>query len=59
MELARGWRFACSCRKCTEEAEENPAETKGDSKQKDESKVEAAVERVEKDTDGLAHHADP
>lgn len=58
MELARGWRFACSCKKCTEEAEENPANTEGDSGQKDESKVEAIVKRIEKDKDDSAHPAD-
>lgn len=59
MDLARGWRFACSCKRCAEEAEENPGSTEGESEQKDESKVEAVVEKIEKDEAGSAQPADP
>jgi mitochondrial import receptor subunit TOM20 len=47
MELVRGWRFACSCTRCTSEALENPAGTDGELVQKDESKVEESVSRIE------------
>lgn len=44
MELARGWRFACSCTRCTSEA---PTSADGEVSQKDESKVEEPVVRIE------------
>jgi len=47
MELARGWRFACSCTRCTSEAAENPASAEGEIARQDESKVEESVSRVE------------
>lgn len=47
MELARGWRFACTCVRCTSEAVENPASIEGEISQGDESKVEVPVTRVE------------
>ncbi|ESK86814.1 mitochondrial import receptor subunit tom20 [Moniliophthora roreri MCA 2997] len=49
MELARGWRFACGCEKCIEEAKELGLES-GDAKSeaKDESKVEQAYSNYEK-----------
>jgi import receptor subunit TOM20 len=47
MDLARGWRFACSCTRCTSEAAENPSSTDGEISRKDESKVEEAVTRIE------------
>ncbi|KAJ8087027.1 mitochondrial import receptor subunit tom20 [Marasmius tenuissimus] len=47
MELARGWRFACACNKCIEEAKELGLES-GEAKGKDESKVEAAYANFEK-----------
>ncbi|KAG1806501.1 uncharacterized protein HD556DRAFT_1322289 [Suillus plorans] len=42
MELARGWRFACSCKRCAEEGLEGEIEEGGD-----ESRVEDVVTRVE------------
>jgi len=47
-ELARGWRFACPCHRCAEEAKElSVEEKKGEAEQKDESKVEAPMSRYE------------
>lgn len=42
MELARGWRFACSCKRCAEDGLEGEIEEGGD-----ESRVEDVVTRVE------------
>jgi import receptor subunit TOM20 len=48
MELARGWRFACACSRCTSEGAEHTDGADNDlPSQKDESKVEASVTRVE------------
>jgi import receptor subunit TOM20 len=47
MELARGWRFACACTRCTSEAAENPASAEGEISRKDESKTEESVIRVQ------------
>ncbi|KAH7887480.1 hypothetical protein F5I97DRAFT_2072803 [Phlebopus sp. FC_14] len=44
MELARGWRFACTCSRCAEEADPT-AESEGEAK--DESRWSDAVLRVE------------
>lgn len=44
MELARGWRFACSCTRCN--AEDDSTDDDVPSKN-DESKVEAALARLE------------
>jgi import receptor subunit TOM20 len=46
-ELARGWRFACVCSRCTSEMAGDPDATDEVSSHKDESKVEAVVTRVE------------
>ncbi|RDB20101.1 Mitochondrial import receptor subunit tom20 [Hypsizygus marmoreus] len=50
-ELARGWRFACGCSRCEEEAKAMSTEEKvanaGEAEQKDESKVEASLSRYE------------
>ncbi|KAK7049748.1 mitochondrial import receptor subunit tom20 [Paramarasmius palmivorus] len=46
MELARGWRFACGCEKCMEEAVELGLEG-ADAKGKDESKVEQSYSNYE------------
>ena len=44
-ELARGWRFACTCERCAEEAKSLSAEEKGSASEvfKDESRVEDSV----------------
>jgi import receptor subunit TOM20 len=42
MELVRGWRFACSCKRCAEEGLEGETEEGGD-----ESRVEDVVTRAE------------
>ncbi|KAG1752464.1 uncharacterized protein EDB91DRAFT_1102768 [Suillus paluster] len=42
MELVRGWRFACSCKRCAEEGLEDESEEGGD-----ESRVEDVVTRAE------------
>ena len=51
-ELARGWRFKCECERCLADApeagEEAEAEAGDVSVEKDESKTEAAVDRVER-----------
>ncbi|KAG7097394.1 hypothetical protein E1B28_004744 [Marasmius oreades] len=47
MELARGWRFACGCGKCIEEAKELGLEGGDTTKGKDESKLEAAYSNFE------------
>ena len=47
-ELARGWRFACTCERCKQEAEGLSLEEKGGAeaeKERDESKVENTVEK--------------
>ncbi|KAI0053595.1 hypothetical protein FA95DRAFT_1552084, partial [Auriscalpium vulgare] len=44
MELARGWRFACTCARCEAEA---PSEGDSTPVQKDESKVEDSVKHLE------------
>lgn len=45
MELARGWKFACPCIKCTEDiGSEAVASTK------DDSKLEESVKRIEQDS---------
>jgi mitochondrial import receptor subunit TOM20 len=49
MELARGWRFACSCTRCQSELLDNPACADGEPIQKDESKVEEPFMRTEMD----------
>lgn len=54
MELARGWRFACACSRCTEEAAENPESVSEEFLQRDESKVEETVQRVEEGPEGVA-----
>ncbi|EGN92041.1 hypothetical protein SERLA73DRAFT_117876 [Serpula lacrymans var. lacrymans S7.3] len=46
MELARGWRFACPCTRCAEEAAES-GQTSEESAPRDESKVEPTVSRAE------------
>jgi len=45
MELARGWRFACGCDKCLEEAKTLNLGAAGENEEKvkDESKVEDSV----------------
>ncbi|KAF5332028.1 hypothetical protein D9758_014584 [Tetrapyrgos nigripes] len=43
MELARGWRFACECDRCLEEAKTLDLVTATEEKIKDESKVEDSV----------------
>jgi mitochondrial import receptor subunit TOM20 len=48
MELARGWKFACPCTKCTEEMEETDSAISF----KDDSKLEASLKRFE---DNPAH----
>lgn len=52
-ELARGWRFKCECTRCV--AEETAGEGEGNAEdlgvEKDESRVEAVVSRVEKNVD--------
>ena len=52
-ELARGWRFKCECSRCAEESDESEPEVT-----QDESKVEAAVERVERGEAGQIHEAE-
>ena len=42
IELARGWRFACTCERCAREAD-----GADESPMKDESRVSDAVNRVE------------
>lgn len=56
-ELARGWKFACGCERCGEEAKTSVegADSELD-KQKDESKEEDMVRRYE---DGDHGAADP
>ncbi|KAI0314802.1 hypothetical protein OF83DRAFT_1135181 [Amylostereum chailletii] len=46
MELARGWRFACPCERCASELEATP-NAEADPVQKDESKVEEVVTRID------------
>ncbi|KIJ69854.1 hypothetical protein HYDPIDRAFT_184391 [Hydnomerulius pinastri MD-312] len=46
MELARGWRFACPCSRCAEEAD-SEAGSETESEPKDESRVSEVVMRVE------------
>ena len=41
-ELARGWRFACGCKRCAEEGIDDV----NDAPQTDESKVDVAVSRM-------------
>jgi import receptor subunit TOM20 len=45
MELARGWRFACGCERCAEEGVD--AFDVDGAPQTDESKIDAAVRRIE------------
>jgi len=47
MELARGWRFACSCTLCRSQALENPACADGEPTQRDESRVEEPFIKAE------------
>ena len=49
-ELARGWRFKCECERCLADVPEaGEGSEAGDvSVEKDESKTEAAVDRVER-----------
>ncbi|TFK55459.1 MAS20-domain-containing protein [Heliocybe sulcata] len=47
IELARGWRFACTCTKCLAEGAQGGAADTDVPDQKDESKVEEVVQRVE------------
>ncbi|TFK43835.1 hypothetical protein BDQ12DRAFT_595860 [Crucibulum laeve] len=49
VELARGWRFACECDRCKEEAKELTLEeqTAAGEEKKDESKVEETLKRFE------------
>ncbi|KAF9266257.1 MAS20-domain-containing protein [Marasmius fiardii PR-910] len=47
MDLARGWRFACGCKKCVEEARELGLESGDAGKGKDESKLEDAYNNFE------------
>lgn len=57
-ELARGWRFKCECDRCLAEATESPANSEDDvSVEKDESKVEKTVERLENPAG--AQHPEP
>ncbi|KAG6813431.1 hypothetical protein H0H92_011128 [Tricholoma furcatifolium] len=53
MELARGWRFACPCSRCAEEAKELSAEEKvaDASEEKDGSKVEVSTARFDAELD--------
>lgn len=44
MELARGWKFACTCTRCKEE---DGGDGSDGSPAKDESKLEAPVQRWE------------
>jgi mitochondrial import receptor subunit TOM20 len=44
-ELARGWRFACTCQRCVHEGQQGSTEEKNAA---DESKVEDVVHRYEK-----------
>ncbi|KZV77179.1 hypothetical protein PENSPDRAFT_645453 [Peniophora sp. CONT] len=46
MELARGWRFPCPCKRCQAEA---PAEAEREPAIEDESKIEPAFERKEEE----------
>ncbi|KAF9821281.1 hypothetical protein IEO21_00889 [Rhodonia placenta] len=52
-ELARGWRFKCECSRCLEEATDGNESDMGI--EKDESKVEDVVHRVETGTGGEAY----
>lgn len=47
-ELARGWRFACTCDRCKQEAEGLSLEAKGGAeaeKERDESKIENTAKK--------------
>jgi len=46
-ELARGWRFACSCKRCAEEGLQSGNESESEAG-RDESRVEDIVTRAEK-----------
>jgi len=49
-ELARGWRFACTCERCAEEGKSMTLEEKGgatDEQVRDESKVETSLSRYQ------------
>ena len=51
-ELARGWRFACQCERCAQEAPAPSAGEKEIELENDESKVETIVSRVEQEEAG-------
>ena len=58
-ELARGWRFKCECARCASEAvegEDKEEEVAG--VETDESKTEAAVDRVERGEAGVIPDTD-
>ena len=60
-DLARGWRFKCECARCLEEAEAATEVEKEEEKLnllKDESKIEAVVERVERGEAGMIPDTD-
>lgn len=61
MELARGWRFACGCSRCAEEATAMTAEEKEAHVEvdvKDGSKAEASVEYFEAEkADGIEYNS--
>lgn len=60
MELARGWRFACSCDRCVREGLGQAAVEDDVSVQGDGSKVEDTVRRAEeRDAAGSNSSADP
>ncbi|THV08202.1 MAS20-domain-containing protein [Dendrothele bispora CBS 962.96] len=52
MNLARGWRFACSCDRCLEEAKTLDLGSTSEEKVKDESKVEASVAHYQENEGG-------
>ena len=49
-ELARGWRFACQCDRCAKEAPPPSSTGEKEPQLKDESKVEAIVSQVDRET---------
>lgn len=57
-ELARGWRFKCECSRCEADADESTEAEAEDGVSHDESKVEAAVERVERAEAGESREQD-
>ena len=49
-ELARGWRFACTCHRCLQEGPQTSSAVEKNSA--DESKIEDVVHRYEKSKEG-------